>query len=92
MGSSLVRLEKSEEVTLRRVALGIVSRRDLPKSDVDRLLELGLVEDVRKRLVLSDSGRTEYARLPKLVALRDHDDMGELASVLKNQLQTRTTP
>ena len=42
-------LSPHEEGTLRRIALGISKPKHLPARDVDYLIRLGLVEEIRDR-------------------------------------------
>ena len=57
-------LSPREEVTLRRIALGYVERKDLSAVQVRRLMRLGLVqEDEEQELVLTPAGRTRYETL-----------------------------
>jgi hypothetical protein len=63
----LAPLSPNEEVTLRRVALGLTKTRDLPRRDLDRLKRLELVETVGKQPVLTALGRQRYGMLPRPV-------------------------
>ena len=56
-------LSPNEELTLRRVALGIVPAKDLPAADVRRLRNLALIEDRGERLGLTALGRERYDHL-----------------------------
>jgi hypothetical protein len=53
----LAPLSPHEEVTLRRVTLGIANPTDLSTRDVDRLKSLLLIEEYRAELRLSPTGR-----------------------------------
>ena len=53
-------LSPNEELTLRRVALGIALAKDLPAGDVLRLLHLSLIEDHGERFGLTALGRERY--------------------------------
>jgi hypothetical protein len=55
-------LSPNEELTLRRVALGIALAKDLPSADVLRLLKLALVEDRGEHLGLTTLGKERYQR------------------------------
>jgi hypothetical protein len=55
-------LSPNEELTLRRVALGIALAKDLPAGDVLRLRNLALIEDRGERLGLTALGRERYQR------------------------------
>lgn len=58
-------LSPNEEVTLRRVALGVVPAGDLFPRDVARLVLLALVERDAERLRLTALGRIRYEALPR---------------------------
>jgi hypothetical protein len=60
----LAPLSPHEEVTLRRVAIGIVKLADLPARDVERLKVLLLVEESGGGLRLTPAGRERYLALP----------------------------
>jgi hypothetical protein len=60
----LAPLSPHEEVTLRRVALGIANPVDLPARDVERLKCLLLIEDCRVGLRLTPAGKKRYLALP----------------------------
>jgi hypothetical protein len=64
---SLAPLSPNEEVTLRRVALGIAQAAKLPKSDVDRLRAFALIEEKAGDLQLTPMGRERYLALQKSV-------------------------
>ena len=53
-------LSPNEELTLRRVALGIALPKDLPAGDVLRLRNLALIEDRGERLGLTTLGKERY--------------------------------
>ncbi len=55
-------LSPNEELTLRRVALGIALAKDLPAGDVLRLRNLALIEDRGERLGLTTLGKERYQR------------------------------
>ena len=55
-------LSPNEELTLRRVALGIALAKDLPVADVLRLRNLALIEDRGERLGLTALGKERYQR------------------------------
>jgi hypothetical protein len=61
----LAPLSPHEEVTLRRVAMGIAKLADLPARDVERLKALLLVEEIGGGLRLTPLGRERYLALPK---------------------------
>jgi len=64
----LAPLSPHEEVTLRRVALGIASPTDLPTRDVERLKSLVLIEEYPAGLRLTPTGRKRYLALPNSAA------------------------
>jgi hypothetical protein len=64
----LAPLSPHEEVTLRRVALGIASPADLPTQDVERLKTLLLIEEVSAGLQLTPMGKRRYLALPNSIA------------------------
>ena len=56
--------ERHEEVTLRRIALGIAKAKLLPARDVAYLVRLGLVDEGDGRLSLTALGRQRYEDMP----------------------------
>jgi hypothetical protein len=66
---SLAPLSANEEVTLRRVALGITKAADLSEVDIKRLKALSLIEDNGGGLRLTPTGRERYLALPKGAAV-----------------------
>jgi hypothetical protein len=70
-------LSPHEEVTLRRIALGISKARQLPPSDVAHLIRLCLVADNEGRLSLTDIGRERYRTLPKAAGMTAVADESE---------------
>jgi hypothetical protein len=60
----LTALSPHEEVTLRRVAIGIAKLADLPARDIERLKVLLLVEENGGGLRLTPAGRERYLALP----------------------------
>jgi hypothetical protein len=81
---ALAPLRPNEEVTLRRIAIGIARASELRSRDVTRLIRLLLVEQRDGRLVLTDQGRARYRSLPKASDM-NATDLRELAAVLKRQ-------
>jgi hypothetical protein len=69
----LAPLSPHEEVTLRRVALGIAQLSDLPAQDVERLKALLLVEEHGAGLRLTPVGKKRYLALPNSSAIFDSD-------------------
>jgi hypothetical protein len=73
-----------EEVTLRRIALGISKANLLPARDVAYLIHLRLVDEKEGRLRLTVLGRERYQGLPNDAAMSDVKD--EVAAVLRRHL------
>jgi hypothetical protein len=57
-------LSPREEITLRRVALGMSDARQLSVRELDRLKLLALVAEAHGRLELTPQGRKRYYALP----------------------------
>jgi hypothetical protein len=76
-------LSPNEEVTLRRVALGITGRGELRAANLARLIDLLLVEEIDGRLALSDLGWQRYQLLPKAPDIGNVAGSGELTAALK---------
>jgi hypothetical protein len=70
---SLAPLSANEEVTLRRVALGITKAASLSILDIKRLRALALIEDNDGGLRLTPAGRERYLALPKSAAVDQSD-------------------
>ena len=77
-------LSPHEEVTLRRIALGISKASQLPLRDVAYLIPLCLVADKEGRLSLTDIGRKRYRALPKAAGMTAVADEGQAAAVVAN--------
>jgi hypothetical protein len=60
-------LSPNEELTLRRVALGVALAKDLRAGDVLRLLSLGLIEDRGDHFDLTALGRERYEHLHEVI-------------------------
>jgi hypothetical protein len=73
-------LSPNEEVTLRRVALGISKPADLPARDVTHLKTLSLIEEHSAGLRLTPLGRGRYLALPNSGALYETDTPAEFIS------------
>lgn len=58
-------LSLKEEITLRRIALGVVPPDELPPRAVAKLKALALVTEVDDSLVLTPVGRLRYDSLPR---------------------------
>jgi hypothetical protein len=77
-------LSPHEEVTLRRIALGISKASQLPLRGVAYLIRLCLVADKEGRLSLTDIGRERYRALPKAAGMTAVADEGQAAAVVAN--------
>ena len=77
-------LSPHEEVTLRRIALGIPKASQLPPRDAAHLIRLRLVADNEGRLSLTDIGRERYRALPKAAGMTAVADEGQAAAVVAN--------
>jgi len=77
-------LSPHEEVTLRRVALGLAQGADLSTSDVRRLKSFALVEGMTGQLKLTTAGRRRFEALPKAARANSHDEAayGEVGKAL----------
>jgi hypothetical protein len=64
-------LSPNEEVTLRRVALGISPLKDLAARDLMRLTSLSLVEIDAGVPRLTEFGRQRYRSLPRAAVVKD---------------------
>jgi len=58
-------LSPSEEISLRRVHLGIAKAKDLLPRDLARLVEVGLVIQRGNDVALTDAGQHRLRSLPK---------------------------
>ena len=76
----LAPLSPNEEVTLRRVAIGIAKPADLPARDVERLRVLMLVEENGGGLRLTPAGQERYLALPNSAGIPESDMPDELVS------------
>ncbi len=79
---SLAPLSPHEEVTLRRVALGIAQAPQLSKSDVKRLKALSLIDENDGGLGLTPAGRERYLAFAKSAAVDPSDSPEDLVSKL----------
>jgi hypothetical protein len=66
-------LSPNEEVSLRRVAIGIAQPADLPARDIAQLMALALIEEHGAGLRLTPLGRERYLALPKSGAIYESD-------------------
>jgi hypothetical protein len=73
-------LSPNEEVSLRRVALGISKPADLPAADITRLKMLSLIEGHGTQLRLTPVGRERYLALPNSGAIYEADTPDEFIS------------
>jgi hypothetical protein len=78
----LAPLSPNEEVTLRRVALGIAKAATLSKHDVERLKALLLIEEHEGGLRLLPLGRERYLALSKGNVLEQAGSPDEFISKL----------
>jgi hypothetical protein len=75
-------LSPHEEVTLRRIALGISEAKHLPAHNVAYLIRLCLVAENEGRLSLTDIGRERYRALPKAAGMTAVANEGEAAALV----------
>ena len=61
----LLQLTDEEAVTLRRIAFGESTLLSLRRADVERLLKLRLIAENRNTMVLTFSGKEQFASLPR---------------------------
>ena len=80
-------LSPNEEITLRRVALGISQMKDLSPRDLVRLKTLSLIEMSDDRLQLTADGRQRYSELPRATTLSESASYDELVGVLAERLR-----
>jgi hypothetical protein len=66
--------QSNEEVTFRRIALGITKATLLPARDVAYLVHLCLVDENEGQLRLTGLGRERYQGLPNGAAVSDVED------------------
>jgi hypothetical protein len=74
-------LSPHEEISFRRVALGISKAELLPARDVDRLKALSLIKEHESHLRLTPTGRKRYQGLPN-IAVPQPEKPDEAASKL----------
>jgi hypothetical protein len=77
-------LSPHEEVTLRRIALGIAKAKLLSARDVAYLVRLGLVDEGDGRLSLTALGRQRYEAMPRPV---DPSQKDEAKALLRSRLR-----
>jgi len=80
-------LSPNEEVTLRRVALGISPMKDLAPRDLMRLKSLALVEIDAGVARLTDFGRQRYSALPRAGATRDLSSYEAMVAAVGERLR-----
>jgi hypothetical protein len=83
-------LSPNEELTLRRVALGIALAKDLPSADVLRLRNLALVEDRGEHLGLTTLGKERYQRFHQRTRAGSADGALDAENKLAQYLETFT--
>jgi hypothetical protein len=79
-------LSPHEEVTLRRIGLGISEAKHLLARDVAYLIRLCLVAEDDGRLSLTDAGRERYRALPKASGMTAVPNEGEAAAVVAHHI------
>ena len=67
-------LSPHEEVTLRRIALGISEAKILPARDVAHLICLHLIDEKDGQLNLTALGRQRYEGLPRPLESQQEDE------------------
>ena len=77
-------LSPHEEITLRRIALGISKAEFLPGRDVAHLIRLRLVDEDDGSLSVTALGRERYQGLPRVAGAAHEDEAG---AVLRFHLQ-----
>ena len=80
-------LSPHEEVTFRRIALGIAEAKLFVQRDVAYLVRLGLVDETAGQLRLTDSGRERYQGLPNGASPSDEAD----AALRRHLLRARSS-
>lgn len=80
-------LSPNEEVTLRRVALGISPMKDLAPRDLMRLKSLALVEIDAGVARLTDCGRQRYSALPRASTARDVSSYEAMVAAVSERLR-----
>jgi hypothetical protein len=77
-------LSPNEELTLRRVALGIVEGSELPQTALAHLRQLGLVDDDNR---MTDDGRARYEALdrPHKASILSEQRLVTILTAMKNR-------
>lgn len=83
---SIAPLSSNEEVTLRRVALGIAQPGDLSPRDLAHLKKLDLVELDGESPSLTALGRRRYSELPRSVPIADLQTEADFAGLLAKHI------
>ena len=76
----LAPLSPHEEVTLRRMAIGIAKLPDLPGRNIERLKALLLIEEHGGGFRLTSVGRERYLALPKSAGISEPEAPSKLVS------------
>jgi hypothetical protein len=84
-------LSPGEEVTLRRLALGISSLNDLPIVHLQRLEQLGLIKLDGDRGNLTSIGVARYQTLPKAPLMDSEGRSRELVRILIRHIYQHRT-
>ena len=79
-------LSPHEEITLRRVALGVADPSRLPERDLRRLQHLMLVVQASGRPRLTALGRQRYRALPRAIEISD-TAQGDVALLLERAVR-----
>jgi hypothetical protein len=80
-------LSPNEEVTLRRVALGISPMKDLAPRDLTRLTALSLVEIDAGIARLTEVGRQRYRSLPRAGSTNDVSSYESMIAAVGERLR-----
>lgn len=80
-------LSPNEEVTLRRVALGISPMKDLAPRALMRLTSLSLVEVDAGVARLTDFGRQRYHALPRAGTVKDLSSYETMVAAVSERLR-----
>lgn len=80
-------LSPNEEVTLRRVALGISPMKDLAPRDMARLTSLSLVEIDAGVARLTEIGRQRYRALPRAANVGDLSSYKAMIAAVSERLR-----
>lgn len=89
MRGLLAPLSSSEEVTLRRVAMGSTAQHKLPTEHLKRLEELKLIEAIRGGYRLTPLGRQRYNALPRPAGLATDGSPRGIEQILSNVIRSK---